>query len=594
MTPSSRFAALSIRQKLTMMAMLASASALLLACTTFVILDVYYQRGGVVRNLDTLAKIVGTNSTAALSFRDPAAATEVLSAMRVKPSIQAACIYSKEGKPFARYRAQGATAVLPPLAPPDGQGSREGFIVVSRAIELDQARIGTIYIAADQRTVSDAVRFYLKAAGAILVVALFLSFVIASWLQHVVSQPIVELAGVAEEVSRRKDYSLRAKPRRRNGTDEISDLVRCFNEMLGEIQRRDRGLEDDVERRTHELKTILDAAGEGIFGIDVRGNVTFMNPAAAKLLGDSSEGLVGRCCHDFLHTSSDGAPGPLEACSVCSCTLLPVMRISRTSSFLRRNSGPFPVEYTASSIVAPGGRPAGVVVTFRDITERQAIERMKSEFVSTVSHELRTPLTSIRGALGLLASGLLGAVAEKGQRMLEIAVNNTDRLVRLINDILDLERMESGRVELKRKVADANDLMVQAVEVMKAMADRAGTNLVVETIHQALWVDSDQIIQTLTNLLSNAVKFSSPGGTVSLSGRGDGKAFTFAVADEGRGIPADKLETVFERFKQVDASDSREKGDTGLGLAICRSIVHAHGGRRSRFRYGPATPPRHL
>jgi PAS domain S-box-containing protein len=573
-----RFANLSIRQKLTAMMLFTTATALILTCVTFVVVDVTLVRAKVHRDLDVLAEIVGANSTAALAFHDRDSATEILSALHAKTAIRAACIYGLDGRPFATYIAEPRNVSIPNHPRGLKFGVDRKYMEVFRDIDLKGTKIGTIYLACDFRNLIEAIHVYIEAGAGILAVSLVLAFFVASRLQGVVSEPIIELASIAEEVSLRKDYSLRAT-RRRNGADEISNLVHCFNEMLGEIQRRDRGLEDEVEHRTHELKTILDAAGEGIFGIDPSGNVTFMNPAAAKLLGDSSEALVGRCCHDFLHTSSDGTPGPLEACSVCSCTLLPVIRVSRTSTFLRRNHGPFPVEYTASSIVAPGGRPAGVVVTFRDITERQAVERMKSEFVSTVSHELRTPLTSIRGALGLLASGLLGNIAEKGQRMLNIAVSNTDRLVRLINDILDLERMESGRVELKRKVIDANDVMTQAADVMKAMADRAGTNLVVETVHRALWVDSDQIIQTLTNLLSNAVKFSPRGGTVTLSGRGDAKTFTFAVADEGRGIPAGKLEMVFERFKQVDASDSREKGGTGLGLAICRSIVNAHGGR---------------
>src|SRR5438874_5608399 len=204
---------------------------------------------------------------------------------------------------------------------------------------------------------------------------------------------------------------------------------------------------------------------------------------------------------------------------------------------------------------------------------------MKDEFVSTVSHELRTPLTSIRGALGLLASGMIGKVDARAQRMLDIAVSNTDRLVRLINDILDLERMESAHVELSRGACDAADLMTSSVDVVQAFADRAGVRIVIEPIHETIWADSDRIVQTLTNLLSNAVKFSQRDQTVRLSGSTNGEVFTFEVEDHGRGIPSSHLETVFERFKQVDSSDSRNKNGTGLGLAICRSIVGAHGGK---------------
>lgn len=137
-----------------------------------------------------------------------------------------------------------------------------------------------------------------------------------------------------------------------------------------------------------------------------------------------------------------------------------------------------------------------------DITDRKEVDRLKDEFVSVVSHELRTPLTSIRGSLGLLASGRLGTLQEKGQRMLDIAVANTDRLVRLINDILDIERMQSGKIAMQKQECNAADLMTQAAEVMRAMAEKAGVTLFVVPHSTPLWADPDRILQTLTNLIS--------------------------------------------------------------------------------------------
>jgi len=214
-----------------------------------------------------------------------------------------------------------------------------------------------------------------------------------------------------------------------------------------------------------------------------------------------------------------------------------------------------------------------------DVSRYRRVERLKDEFVSVVSHELRTPLTSIRGALGLMAGGVTGPLSDKGQRMLDIAVANTDRLVRLINDILDIERMESGKTTLVRQAWDAPGLAAQAAAEMRAMAEEAGVGLSVAARDCWVFVDQDRIVQTLTNLLSNAVKFSSPGGTVWLTAEPDGDQVRFAVRDEGRGIPADKLDAVFGRFQQVDSSDARQKGGSGLGLAICRGIVQQHGGR---------------
>jgi signal transduction histidine kinase/DNA-binding response OmpR family regulator len=212
------------------------------------------------------------------------------------------------------------------------------------------------------------------------------------------------------------------------------------------------------------------------------------------------------------------------------------------------------------------------------MAELRRLQGLKDEFVSIVSHELRTPLTSIRGSLGLLAGGALSTSPAKAARMLQIALENTDRLVRLINDILDIQRIESGRVELERRACDAGELVQQAADTMLAPATQAGVTLLVSGAPGALWADPDRVLQTLTNLLSNAIKFSEPGGNVWVEYEaGDGEVL-FTVRDQGRGIPSAKLERVFERFEQVDSSDAREKGGTGLGLAICRSIVEQHGG----------------
>jgi signal transduction histidine kinase len=213
------------------------------------------------------------------------------------------------------------------------------------------------------------------------------------------------------------------------------------------------------------------------------------------------------------------------------------------------------------------------------VAELERLAELKNEFLSTVSHELRTPLTSIHGALGLLASGTLGTLSAKAQRMIDIALSNTDRLVRLINDLLDIERMESGRIALACQVVDLARLAKQAADVMNSLSEQAGVQLILECQSVEIFADPDRIVQTVTNLLSNAIKFSSQGTSVWLSVTLLGDKACLEVKDEGRGISTANLEMIFERFHQVDASDSRHLSGTGLGLAICRSIVQQHGGR---------------
>lgn len=214
-----------------------------------------------------------------------------------------------------------------------------------------------------------------------------------------------------------------------------------------------------------------------------------------------------------------------------------------------------------------------------DISDRKATEQLKDEFVSVVSHELRTPLTSVHGSLKLLATGQLGTLADEGKALLEIAIKNTERLTRLINHVLDLERIESGQVTMVQECCQVTDLIDNAVQAIQPMARAHDITFQIQAEPMALWVDPDHIAQTLINLLSNAVKFSPPGSVVRVRTVDRGEQVRFQIEDRGRGIPSDKLETIFERFQQVDASDSRERGGTGLGLAICREIVQRHGGR---------------
>jgi PAS domain S-box-containing protein len=249
-----------------------------------------------------------------------------------------------------------------------------------------------------------------------------------------------------------------------------------------------------------------------------------------------------------------------------------------------------------NEIILKDGQPCSVNVTYiphlddkhqvkgffaltSDISDRKAIERMKDEFIAVVSHELRTPLTSLHSALKILATGRLGKLSTDGQQMLEIADENTERLVRLVNNVLDLQRIESGEVQMEKQIRNVAALMIQATEAMQPMAQQHGVILAVKPIDVEILVDCDYIVQALTNLLSNAIKFSSPDNTVWLTVELQEQAVLFSVRDEGQGIPLDKLETIFERFQQVDSSDSRRKGGTGLGLTICRKIIEQHDGK---------------
>ena len=366
-------------------------------------------------------------------------------------------------------------------------------------------------------------------------------------------------------------------------------LERMVTERTAELEAANRELERKVaEQKMAEealanlqrnTELILNSAGDGILRVDLDGKCTFANAAAARILGYAQEELVGRDLHtlglDALQADSPAAPG--GGCGICGAPRHGVLR--RENQMVRRKDGSSIAVDTSTTPIIERGEIAGAVLTLRDVSERQAMEKMKDDFVSVVSHELRTPLTAIRGSLGLLAGGELARQPGPARRMVEIAVNNADRLVRLVNDILDSARLESESVALTREPCMAHELALQAADLMRPMAGGAGVQLEVDVQPVTFSANADSILQLLTNLLSNATKFSPPGSVVRLECRPDNGNVLFRVIDRGLGIPADKLESIFGRFQPVDASESRRRGGTGLGLSICRSIVRHHGGR---------------
>ncbi|ARV58210.1 hypothetical protein BZZ01_05785 [Nostocales cyanobacterium HT-58-2] len=349
-----------------------------------------------------------------------------------------------------------------------------------------------------------------------------------------------------------------------------SELYLQLKEELRERQRA----ESELRRSEMLFRSVSECAPVGIYRADEQGRTIYNNPRCQEICGYTYEEGMGFGWTRFVHPedlqvilSQWDAAIAVQKEYVCE---LRYVHRDKTIRFGRVRTVP---------ILSESGELTGHVGVIEDITETRAIEKMKKEFISIVSHELRTPLAAIRGSLGLLAAGVLKDQPETAQQMLDIATSDTERLVRLVNDILDLERLEANTVSLEKQWCDAATLIHQSVKTMQSLAAKSQIILSVLPSSVQVWADPDRIIQTLVNLLSNAIKFSPANTTVTLSAEALPDRVLFKVQDQGRGIPHDQLENIFVRFQQVDASDSRQKGGTGLGLAICRSIVQQHGGR---------------
>ena len=355
----------------------------------------------------------------------------------------------------------------------------------------------------------------------------------------------------------------------------LADNIGLTRDLENRVQQRTR----ELEQLTAQQQSILDSAGEGIIGLDRTSRITFANPAAGEIIGRTAEELVGSVLPQVLRLyDGEGAEVP-DAHHPATAAMAEDRIQTMIDAVHRRLDGTeVPIELTVTPR-RDADQVTGAVVLLRDVTERRALDKMKDEFVSVVSHELRTPLTSVRGALGLLQGGLLADAPPKAQRMIAIAVESTDRLIRLINDILDVERIAAGNLAASRRECSADELVARAVREMRGLAIEAGVTLDKARSTGWLHADADRIVQALTNLLGNAIKFSPPGGTVRISAAERVGSVLFTVSDAGRGIPADQLEAVFGRFVQLDSADTRDQGGTGLGLAICRGIVELHGGR---------------
>jgi PAS domain S-box-containing protein len=343
------------------------------------------------------------------------------------------------------------------------------------------------------------------------------------------------------------------------------------------VEQRRSAFEQALAENEARFRAVVDTAIDAIITQDEAGLIDTVNPAVERLFGYRSDELIGQNVRVLMPSPySEEHDGHLSRFHE---SRQPHILGRRREAEARRKDGTtFPIELSVSEMRIGGRRMYTGII--RDITERKRVERLQSEFISIVSHELRTPLTSIRGSLGLLAGGVVGELSPAAREMIQIALTNGERLVRLINDILDVEKIQSGKMEFRPQPLEVGEVVRQAVEAHQGFALQHQTRftLVGEPPRVRVLADADRLSQVMANLLSNAAKHSPPGEPVDVEVERREGQVRVSVRDRGPGIPAEFKSRVFERFAQADGSDTRRSGGTGLGLSISKAIIERLGG----------------
>jgi PAS domain S-box-containing protein len=335
--------------------------------------------------------------------------------------------------------------------------------------------------------------------------------------------------------------------------------------------------EEAVKASELRIRTVIENMIVALVIITKDGQIESVNPSAERIFGYRAEEMVGK---HVLMLFADAKIFAVENENDCSQFMenLYQRALYKIGEFdcLKRTGEDLPVELSLTEFQTQEG--TRFMANILDVSERREVERLKKEFVATVSHELRTPLTSIRGSLGLLIAGAMGSLPEKAKQMVSLAERNTLRLIALINDILDIEKLEAGKLDMVFNTVAIDPVIERSLEAVRAFAEQNGVKLEAQRSEANVYADGDRLVQVIVNLLSNAVKFSPKGETVTIAVEELPKWIEVKVVDRGRGIPEKYKNLLFQRFQQVEASDARKKGGTGLGLAICKGIVEQHGG----------------
>lgn len=459
--------------------------------------------------------------------------------------------------PGARRVQPGDTAVISGAVAPCG----DDMIIAQWNFPDVHGEQWSLYVRAGLRgIVEDTVWQLRKLVLLAVLAAVGVSLLLAFWLSRRIAGPIQGMRTLVAEMAA-GDFSQRLQV---TEPTEVMELAQSFNSLADSLQRT----LDELRHEQARLQGILASVAEGILAVDAAGCVTLINPQAAQLLDVSPGEIVGTALQEvpLPPRMAELFQQCLEANEACQ------------AEFELRHPRRILTVDVAPVQTHDEGR-WGAVAVVRNITAERRLEQMRRQFISDASHEIKTPLTSIGGFAAAIADGTADTPEER-TRSAAVIVREVERLTRLVNELLDLSRIESGAVQLNLDEVDLTELTGEVVEAFsgQAQAKQVGLALELPADLPRVRADWDRVYQVLVNLFSNALRFSPAGSDVTVSANRQEGLVRVLVADKGPGIPADQLPAIWERFHRADTSRARQDGGTGLGLAIVKTIVEAHGG----------------
>lgn len=483
---------------------------------------------------------------------------------------------------------------------------------VGESLEVTTSKVNQIVLTAHDR-VEQSIRFLAAASlGGFLFALMF-----AYWIAQSIIVPIHRLKKGVEVIGKGNlNYKISVESK-----DEIGAFAAAFREMTQKLKESYMGLEEKVKEKTAELASnmkeiehqnkelektkkeilevlddlenaktkvekekaqsdaLLASIGDGMIAIDFEGKIIRMNVQASQMLGVPVESFLGRSIFEAIQEADEkGKKIPFQNRAI-SMALETGKKMSSIVYYPRQDGSRFPAALSVSPVVLDG-KIMGAIEIVRDVTREKEVDRMKTEFISTVSHELRTPLTVIREGVSLVLDGMMGEINEKQKKFLNVSLSDIDRLKRIIDNLLDIAKIEAGKVELKREPIDLKELMKGVEDIFQARAAQKNLKLILDLPEQDLdlCADRDKIIQVFTNLIGNALKFTEKGAII-LSASVQKNEILCAVSDTGKGISQDDLPSVFGKFQQFGRENGSGEKGTGLGLSIAKAVTELHGGK---------------